>query len=182
MSLYFESALRDVLGIEGGFSDDPVDRGGATKYGITEALARLHGYVGDMRDLPLDKAKDIYATEFWDPLQCDQIAAYSQKVANEVFDTAVNMGTRVSALFLQKSLNALNRNKEDYGDIVMDGKMGLSTVGAIQAFFSVRGRAGEGVLLKCLNALQGERYIEICANDPSQERFLYGWMDKRVEL
>lgn len=180
MSVYFESALRDVLQKEGIFSDDPVDRGGATKYGITEALARLHGYVGDMRDLSLDKAKDIYKVEFWDPLRCDQIAAHSQAVANELFDTGVNMGTRVAVTFLQRALNALNRNRKDYADIVMDGKMGQGTIGALQAYFSVRGRGGEAVLMKCLNALQGARYIEICANDPMQERFLYGWIDKRV--
>ncbi|EJY0890163.1 hypothetical protein OE991_005197, partial [Escherichia coli] len=41
----------EVLGKEGGYVNHPDDKGGPTKWGITEKVARAHGYRGDMRDL-----------------------------------------------------------------------------------------------------------------------------------
>lgn len=182
MSVYFQTALDNVLKIEGGYSDDPVDRGGKTRYGITEALARLYGYEGDMRELPLDLAKRIYKEEFWNTLSGDKVASFSQRVAEELFDTAINMGTRTAVVMLQSSLNALNRDQLDYADIPNNGRMDTITELALQAYFLSRRQPGEDVLLKCLNALQGARYIAIAEQDRTQERFLYGWINKRVGL
>ena len=61
----FDQAFEKLLGHEGGFSDHPSDPGGATRYGITQRVARLNGYIGDMRELPIDKAKDIARREYW---------------------------------------------------------------------------------------------------------------------
>lgn len=55
-----EQFLNELIQREGGYVNDPTDRGGATKYGITEAVARANGFKGNMRDLPLDTAKAIY--------------------------------------------------------------------------------------------------------------------------
>ena len=60
----FDAALGQVLLHEGEFSDDPHDLGGATRYGITEAVAREVGYRGDMREFPLDVAKRIYRERY----------------------------------------------------------------------------------------------------------------------
>ncbi|MEN9903419.1 MAG: Bordetella virus, partial [Pseudomonadota bacterium] len=65
----FDAAIADLLGIEGGFSDDPADSGGATRYGITEAVARRHGYTGPMREMPSDLARAIYRADYWDAQQ-----------------------------------------------------------------------------------------------------------------
>ena len=56
----FDTAFAKLLGHEGDFSDHPADPGGATRFGITEAVAREVGYRGDMRELPVDLAKRIY--------------------------------------------------------------------------------------------------------------------------
>src|SRR5690349_1456205 len=45
---------------EGGYVNHPADKGGPTCFGITEAVARAHGYRGAMRDLPRDEAVGIY--------------------------------------------------------------------------------------------------------------------------
>jgi len=69
----FEKAVAKTLSLEGGYVNDPADPGGPTKYGITEATARAHGYIGDMRDLPLDLAKKIYKESYWDVARLDEV-------------------------------------------------------------------------------------------------------------
>ncbi len=46
----------EVLGKEGGYVNHPDDKGGPTKWGITEKVARSHGYRGDMGDLTREQA------------------------------------------------------------------------------------------------------------------------------
>ena len=70
----FERALQHTLGIEGGFSADAADSGGATRWGITEAVAREFGYQGEMKDLPLEFAADVYRQKYWNLLQLDLVA------------------------------------------------------------------------------------------------------------
>ena len=64
--------------------------------------------------------------------------------------------------------------------MVVDGVYGAGTVTALRTFLISRGKAGEAVLVKVLNILQGQRYIEICERNPSQEQFFYGWIANRV--
>ena len=71
----FERAVEKTLKLEGGFVNDPDDPGGATKYGITEATARAHGYTGDMRELPLDVAREIYKKSYWDIARLDEFTS-----------------------------------------------------------------------------------------------------------
>jgi lysozyme family protein len=102
-------------------------------------------------------------------------------VAAELFDTGVNMGPAVAATFLQRALTALNRNGRDYPDLVPDGRIGEHTLAALNAFLEVRGQAsGETVLLRALEALQGERYLRLAERRPANEAFLYGWLANRI--
>ena len=48
--------IDDLLDREGGYVHHPADRGGATCWGITEAVARAEGYPGQMRALPREVA------------------------------------------------------------------------------------------------------------------------------
>jgi lysozyme family protein len=50
---------------EGRYVNHPDDRGGATCYGITESVARAHGYAGGMRNLPRAEAAAIYRRLYW---------------------------------------------------------------------------------------------------------------------
>ncbi|KAF9577256.1 hypothetical protein BGW38_007656, partial [Lunasporangiospora selenospora] len=99
-----------------GSSDQAADRGGATKYGITEAVARENGYTGPITELPLSKAKEIYQERYWRPLRLEAISEISQPIALELFDTGVNMGISTAAKFLQRALNVFNRQQADYHD------------------------------------------------------------------
>jgi len=173
--------LDQLVEREGGFVDHPADRGGATRYGVTEAVARAHGYRGAMRALPRDEALAIYRRLYWLRPRFDQVATRSPRVAAELFDTGVNMGPAVAATFLQRALTALNRNGKDFADLVPDGRVGPRTLEALDAFLAVRGRrGGETVLLRALEALQGERYLRLAERRPANEAFLYGWLANRT--
>ena len=166
---------------EGGYVNHPADKGGPTCFGITEAVARAHGYRGAMREFSRDEAVAIYKRLYWLRPRFDEIARRSGCVAAELFDTGANMGPAVAATFLQRALTALNRNGDDYPDLVPDGRVGEVTLRALDRYFAVRGQAsGETVLLRALEALQGERYLRLAERRPANEAFLYGWLANRI--
>jgi lysozyme family protein len=169
-----------VIAREGGYSDHPADRGGATRWGITEVVARAHGYGGDMRAFPREEAAAIYARVYWHRPSFADVANRAPKLAAELFDTGVNMGPAVAAGFLQRALNALNRGASDYPDLVLDAAIGPKTLAALGAFLDRRGPHGETVLLKAVEALQGERYLRLAEHRPANEAFLYGWLANRI--
>lgn len=176
-----DELIDTLIDREGGYSNHPSDRGGATKYGISEAVARAHGYSGAMRNLPRYEAAAIYKRLYWLRPRFDQVANRSGKVAAELFDTGVNMGPAVAATFLQRALSALNRQRKDYPDLVPDGRIGAATLAALDTFLTIRGKtAGEAVLLRALDALQGERYLRLAERRPANEAFLYGWLANRL--
>ena len=172
--------IDQLIAREGGFVDDPADRGGATRWGITVAVARANGYQGAVRDLPKGVAAAIYERVYWRGPGFDRIAARAPRLAAEMFDTGVNMGTGVATGFLQRALNALNRGASDFPDLALDNTIGAATLAALDAFLARRGRAGEAVLTKAIDALQGERYLSLAERRPAIEAFLYGWLAERI--
>lgn len=175
-----DSLIDELIAREGDYSNHPADSGGATRWGITEAVARAHGYRGDMRQLPREDAAAIYKRLYWLRPGLDRAAGRAPRVAAELFDTGVNMGPAVAAGFLQRALNALNRGGADYADVGADGRIGPATLAALDRFLAVRGAAGEAVLLKAIEALQGERYLHLAEQRPANESFLYGWLANRL--
>lgn len=175
--------LNDLINREGGYVNIPADRGGPTKYGITEAVARQNGYKGHMKDLPLSLAKDIYRKQYWIQPRFDQVNAISPLVAEELLDTGVNCGVGFARPTLQRALNLLNnQGKGGWPDLAVDGIYGSETLGALKTFLAKRGKEGEKTLLKVLNILQGNRYIEIAERNPRQEQFFFGWITNRVAI
>lgn len=176
-----DALIEALIEREGGYVNHPADRGGPTRFGITQAVARAHGYAGAMRFLPRSEAAAIYRRLYWLRPKFDQVAARAPRLAAELFDTGVNMGPAVAATFLQRALTALNRNGKDFPDLVPDGRIGPRTVAALDGFFAARGRrGGETVLLRALEALQGERYLRLAERRPANEAFLYGWLANRI--
>lgn len=178
-----EQYLDELIKREGGYVNNPSDRGGATKYGITEAVARANGFNGNMKDLPLDVAKAIYRKNYWTAPRFDQVNVISSLVAEELLDTGVNCGTGFTKPLLQRALNLLNnQGKAGFPDLVIDGVYGSTTLGALKTYLAKRGKEGEKVLVRVLNIMQGQRYIEICERNPTQEQFFYGWIANRVSI
>lgn len=96
----FEQCFDQLLGNEGKYSNHPADPGGETMWGITKVVARMAGYQGEMRDLPLATAKDIYRRYYW----ADWMANAEMPLCFELFDAAVNCGTSTAAKLFQRSL------------------------------------------------------------------------------
>lgn len=176
----FERAVAHTLGIEGGYSDHPSDRGGKTQWGITEAVARADGWRGEMRALPKARALAIYRRLYWDRIGLDWIAAVDPTTSLECFDTGVNMGVVVPVTYQQRILNVLNRGGRDYPDLRVDGVAGRATAEAYRAFVRRRGREGRDVVVALLNALQGQRYVELCEARVANEDFMFGWARTRL--
>ncbi len=112
MNTDWDKAITFVLEMEGGYTLDPNDPGGETKYGISKkAYPSL-----DIKNLTVDQAKDIYKRDYWEACQCDQLPS---AFAISVFDTAVNQGVGKAQRLLQIAL-----------DVDVDGVIGAKTISA----------------------------------------------------
>ncbi|HAV7897385.1 TPA: glycoside hydrolase family 108 protein [Escherichia coli] len=170
----------EILGKEGGYVNHPDDKGGPTKWGITEKVARAHGYLGDMRNLTRGQALEILEADYWYGPRFDQVANLSPDIAAELCDTGVNMGPSVASKMLQRWLNVFNQKGTLYPDMDVDGLIGPRTINALRAYLSKRGGDGELVMLTALNCTQGELYLELAEKREANQSFVYGWLKQRV--
>ena len=187
----FELAHKIVMQHEGGYANNPKDRGGETYKGVSrknfplwagwsivDRVKMMNPKPGSIDNL-LQSQTDLqnmvlsfYKTNFWDALNLDAIN--DQAIAVEMYDTGVNMGTGVAALFLQRSLNVSNKNGNDYPDLPLTGNVGPKTA----QYMNEHKRPAE--VLKVLNCLQGARYISIMEANPDQEIFFRSWFCRVV--
>lgn len=167
---------------EGGYVQDPRDSGGETNWGITEGVARAHGYAGPMRELTQASARIIAKAQYWDLMRLDAIAALSVPIAEELFDTGFNAGQATAVKFLQRCLNVVNRQQRDFPDILIDGLMGPLSISTLRNFLGKRGRDGERWMLRALNGLQASHYIELAERREKDEAFVFGWILNRVRI
>lgn len=177
----FDKFFEEIINIEGEYSNHPDDSGGETRYGIIKTVAREYGYFGPMKDLPLHFAKDVYFMKFWKSLALDEIASRSELIALKLGDISVNMGTYRAGEFFQRLLNVLNGQEKDYKDIKVDGNIGPLTIDAFNSFLKKRKAAGEKVLVRGLNCLQGSFYITLAERRAKDESFVFGWLLNRVQ-
>lgn len=175
-----DDMIEATIGKEGGYSNHPADRGGPTRWGITERVARKNGYTGDMKDLPREKAVAIYRQEYAINPGFAAVAEISSAVGEELFDTGVNMGPAVPSLWFQQILNGLNNGGKLYADIGEDGDIGPGTLAAFKAYRKARGAEADAVMLKALNCMQGARYIDLARKRGANEAFLFGWLRTRI--
>lgn len=157
----FETAVTHLLQMEGSYSDQAADRGGKTRWGITEAVARRHGYGGDMADFPREQALAIYRSDYWDLLHADT-DAMPDAVGTRLLDIAVNMGPVWAIRLLQRALG-----------IPEDGIWGQQTASAL-------GTLPPPFLDAKLRLAQIGRYRDIVAADREQGVFLLGWINRAL--
>ncbi|RLJ01288.1 MAG: peptidoglycan-binding protein [Candidatus Aenigmatarchaeota archaeon] len=153
----FEKAVSLVLKHEGGYVNDPDDPGGETNLGIS----RRNYPNEDIKNLTVERAKEIYWNDFWVPNRYEEIDY--EPLAMKVFDIAVNIGPRRANMMLQAALC-------DVGQLVeVDGIIGPQTLGAAN---SVSG----DFLLRVFVIEVGGYYIDTALRVPKLRKFLYGWL------
>ena len=165
-----------VLSVEGGYVNNPSDPGGETNHGVTVAVARGNGYMGPMKDLSADVAKDIYYLQYIVKPGFLPMVEVQPVVAEKLIDAGVNTGPARPSRWFQQALNALSNNGKSYPQTNVDGKVGPHTIQTYQALEKVRGRVKACELtLKLLDGYQTQHYLTV--NNPI---FTVGWIDHRI--
>ena len=179
VSLFFLLAHHEALSIEGGYSNHPNDLGGATMYGVTEAVAREYGYHGQMEMMPEELAMQISQANYWDPLWLDSISVVGPEyhdLAKTIYYIAFNQGPSRSMQHFQVCLNVNNNAGRHYRDVHVDGRMGARTLAAFDGYVQRRGAAGASTLEMCVVGLQVARYAYISQRRRRNQSFTHGWI------
>lgn len=162
----FDTALEKVLEREGGYTNHPADRGGATNMGILQRVYNdwLHGRGmpwKDVRNLTRDEAREIYLANYWKPSRADELP---EQVRGIHFDSAVNHGLNRAAKLLQNAAG-----------VEADGNIGPVTLAAIA-------RMAPDLLLARYIAERYRFYGAIVNRDRSQLAFIVGWLNRMAEF
>ena len=146
----FKQIFSITMGHEGGYSDDPDDPGGETYKGISRVFhpgwlgwaivdhwkeapprSRDDGWLKEHESLQR-QVRGFYRAQFWDTFRGDEVLAIAPEIAEELFDTGVNMSTERAVRFLQGALNVLNRQGQSWPDLDEDGLIGAKTLAALK--------------------------------------------------
>ena len=155
----FEKAFKYVIANEGSYVFDKNDPGGETKYGISKMAYKSL----NIKELTLEQAKEIYWRDYWKAGKIDEIANIF--IATQLLDFSVNLGIRGATIVLQRALRA--------GGIIVqeDGLIGPETLSATKNLESP-------ILLAAMKAEAAGYYRVIAAKNPSQRKFLSGWLNR----
>lgn len=162
----YRDAINKVLQHEGGFVNNPLDKGGPTNFGVTQAT--YSAFIGhpatieEIKSMPIGNAITIYKKNYWDVIQGDKIKQYA--IAAAIFDQAINRGHVAAVKQAQRVLG-----------LTQDGKMGPVTLAAINA-------TPDTSFIPKYIAESITAYKTIVANNPSQAVFLTGWLNRAESL
>ncbi|MDD3799362.1 MAG: glycosyl hydrolase 108 family protein [Novosphingobium sp.] len=174
--------LAGIYAHEGGYVNHPNDPGGPTRYGVTEQVARAAGYGGDMRHFPLHCtgsaetcADEIYIGRYMKQPGYWPLIVIEPAVAEELIDTAVNMGAPRPSKWFQQSINELCGTR-----LTVDGKVGPKTRSAYERCRSAKGPQVCVAMLDRLDARQLAEYDRLVRVNPSLKVFHRGWTRQRI--
>ena len=124
----FDDIIQVVLEHEGGYVDDPDDRGGATNWGVTQKV--FENYIGrevskeEVKKMTQQVAEEIYYEKYWQPSRAEKLPA---EIRQTYFDMVVNHGQGGAVKILQQACN--NKRKPE-NQIDVDGGIGPNTIKA----------------------------------------------------
>lgn len=158
-----------ILKWEGGYVHHKNDKGGATNRGVTyntwEDYCKRKGKEASLttlRHMTKEEWRDIFTEHSWNPWQADKIA--SQRVANICVEWSWMSGARTAIKKVQKLLG-----------VTADGIVGPKTLAAIN------GHSGDA-LFGQIKELRKKFYYGIVKQDPTQQIFLKGWLNRLEDL
>lgn len=171
---------------EGGYVNNPNDKGGETLNGIArkfhpewsgwDVVDKLKAHFkGDTKALKehLKKDKELheriesfYKKEYWDRMRLDEIKSFV--VATKIYLFGVNAGINTAIKYAQQVANEVSN-----AGLVVDCKIGAKTIAALN-------KIDGDVFKEAFKAKERARYQSIVAKNPSQSVFLKGWLN-RVE-
>lgn len=143
-----------------GFTDIKGDRGGVTKFGIAQ---NSHTDIS-VKDLTLAQAMEIYERDYWQAGKCDKML---YPISFVHFDACVNHGLGGATKQLQRALG--------FSGSDVDGALGNGTLSAIAL----------AEPLDLTNKILDQReafFKRIVEKDPSQVKFLKGWLNRISHL
>ena len=158
-----------ILAIEGGYVNDPADRGGPTKYGIT--LATLQKYLNrrvtaaDVQKVTVELATSIYEMEYF---TLPHVYLLPDQVQLITLDMNINHGCVRGVQILQTALNNFIPNS-----VTVDGSIGPETVRVASSILS---KFGVDATVNRICDARAIFYQLIVKNNPSQMRFYKGWI------
>lgn len=172
----FDTAYLPTAKSEGGYSDAKNDTGGETVFGLTrrdwpnwsgwnivDDIKEQHGMPTAITIINAhaglkDSVKQLFKANYWKPIQGDLIN--DQQIANQAFDTAINMGVGTASKFLQQCAG-----------VTVDLHVGPKTIAAVNAIESRR-------FYSCFLAKRKEKYDNIIAANPTQAKFKNSWYSR----
>lgn len=161
----------EILGHEGGYVDDPVDRGGKTKYGVTlgtwkqysQSLFGIAPSAKTLKAMTPEQAFEIFRVGYWRPSGADRIR--DCPLAFQISDISYNSGSGNSTKILQRAINDLG------GAVTVDGAIGSQTIDTANSL------PASNLYIK-VRERRWKFYEAIMRNDPSQERYRNGWKNR----
>lgn len=153
----FRIAFDWLLSVEGGYVDDPDDRGGPTNYGISQ---RAHPDL-DVAHLTIEEAETVYWSRYWLLARCDKLP---EPLDLALFDSVCQHGVKPGVKLLQQVLR-----------VIIDGDNGPVTQAAAHA------RTAACVLNDLLTS-RALLYCDLTVAISSQSKFLRGWLHRLFAL
>ena len=160
----FEDIIDIVLRAEGGYVNHKYDRGGKTKYGITQKAYPKE----DIENLTVERAKLLYKRDYWDKYKVGEYPAYLRHI---VFDMIVNHGFRTYSYIMQKAVVEYTNSY-----IKIDGYAGSKTIEAIKNIKETRG------FIYAVRLSRIAMYESIVSRDRTQQVFLLGWIRRGLKV
>ena len=161
----------DIIEIEGGYVNHPDDKGGPTKYGITqqtytEYLGRSVS-IEEIKNLDKEIAYQIYYKKYY--LKPEINMLYNEFLQHLILDMSINHGPSTAIRLLQKTIN-----ETDLHDLATDGILGPNTTKAANNCYSLMARYFTNQICHTREKF----YLHIVKNNPSQRVFLKGWLKR----
>jgi len=179
---YFDVIFNHIIQNEGGYSDKKYDKGGKTKYGITEytlkrAIRRGIVKPVDIKNLTIEQAKTIYYKRFWLPNHAlNEIHDIWFKYLH--FDATVNHGIKQATKFLQLAIEKANERYFFNNNIKfpIDGIFGMKSI--MYYHYAVVEFKGELPLYYMYLSFRYNFYNLIVQHNKKQKVFLHGWLNR----